>query len=179
MKRDYKILSFLFHSTNPYWFYFLFLAMLPHSGLDMFITGPLAGKRKDGAPSTLQIQHFHGIEGYSGWNSNDHPVIPFNVAVECGPRLHGAEAADAARIAGLYASVLNGLSTELKLPFGGYGLTAVSDLSKDYVWLFFSYSSPFLRPRILFFNLISIKRFATILLPLCSNVFMVRPPSIL
>ena len=71
------------------------------------------------------LQHFNGIEGFCGWQSNEHPEVPFNVAVETGPRLKGNDAVRAARIAALYATVLNGLSTELKLPFGGYGLTAV------------------------------------------------------
>ena len=31
-------------------------AMMPHSGLDMFITGPLAGHRADGTQSELHIQ---------------------------------------------------------------------------------------------------------------------------
>jgi hypothetical protein len=100
-------------------------AMMPHSGLDMFIAGPLAGKRSDGTPSTLRIQHFNGIEGFCGWHSNEHPEVPFNADVEPGPRLVNEDAIHAAQIAGLYANVLNGLSTELKLPFGGYGLTAV------------------------------------------------------
>ena len=31
-------------------------AAMPHSGIDVFISGPLAGKRGDGTPSTLRIQ---------------------------------------------------------------------------------------------------------------------------
>ena len=100
-------------------------AMMPHSGLDMFITGPLAGSRADGTPSTLQLQHFVGIEGFCGWHPHSNAEVSFNQAVERGPRLDGQDAVRAARIAGLYANCLNGLATELELPFGGYGLTAV------------------------------------------------------
>jgi hypothetical protein len=75
-------------------------------------------------PSCL-FQHFNGIEGFCGWHSNDHPEVPFNVDVETGPRLVNQDVIRAARVAGLYACVLNGLSSELELPFGGYGLTAV------------------------------------------------------
>lgn len=96
-------------------------AMMPHSGLDMFIKGPLAGNRGDGTSSELRLQHFNGIEGFCGWHANEHPVVPFNVDVETGPRLKGKDAVRAARIAALYATVLNGLSSDLKLPFGGYG----------------------------------------------------------
>jgi hypothetical protein len=44
---------------------------------------------------------------------------------DAGTGLKGKDAVRAARIAALYATTLNGLSSELKLPFGGYGLTAV------------------------------------------------------
>jgi hypothetical protein len=100
-------------------------AMMPHSGLDMFISGPLAGKRADGTPSELHIQHFIGIEGYCGWKHHSHPELPFNQAVPAGEPLTGEDAVRAARLAALYAYVLNGLATELHLPFGGYSTTAV------------------------------------------------------
>ena len=100
-------------------------AMVPHSGLDMFITGPLAGERKDGTPSELRLQHFVGVEGFCGWHAHANPKVPFNESVERGARLSGNDAIRAARIAGLYANILNGLATEMELPYGGYGLTAV------------------------------------------------------
>ena len=91
----------------------------------MIITGPLAGSRADGTASELIIQHFVGIEGFCGWHQNSNPEVSFNEAVERGERLTGEDAVRAARIAGLYANCLNGLATEMELPFGGYGLTAV------------------------------------------------------
>lgn len=100
-------------------------AMLPHSGLDLRIRGPLAGSRSDGTPSTLALQHFIGIEGFCGWHSHANPVVPFNEAVPAGTPLTGLQAVRAVRLAGLHANVLNGLATELGLPFGGYGTTAV------------------------------------------------------
>ena len=99
--------------------------MLPHSGLDMYISGPLAGKRGDGTPSQLAIQHFIGIEGYCGWHSHANADVPFNEAVKADKPVSGEAAIRAARLAALYATSLNGLATELNLPFGGYGLTAV------------------------------------------------------
>jgi hypothetical protein len=100
-------------------------AMLPHSGLDLRIRGPLAGSRTDGTPSTLALQHFIGIEGFCGWHSHANPVVPFNEAVPAGAPLRGENAVRAVRLAGLHAIVLNGLASELGLPFGGYGTTAV------------------------------------------------------
>lgn len=100
-------------------------AMMPHSGLDMIIRGPLAGSRADGTPSELNIQHFVAIDGFCGWHQNSNPQVAYNEAVERGERLTGDDAVRAARIAGLYANCLNGLATEMELPFGGYGLTAV------------------------------------------------------
>jgi len=99
--------------------------MLPHSGLDMYISGPLVGHRADGTPSELALQHFIGIEGFCGWHTNANPLVPFNESVPMGERLSGQDVVRAVRISGLYANVLNGLATELGLPFGGYGLTAV------------------------------------------------------
>jgi len=100
-------------------------AMVPHSGLDMFMSGPLAGSRADGTPSELRLQHFVGIEGFCGWHPHSNPEVPFNEAIERGERLSGEDAVRAARVAGLYANCLNGLATQMELPFGGYGLTAV------------------------------------------------------
>jgi len=100
-------------------------AMLPHSGLDMKISGPLAGTRKDGTPSELALQHFIGIEGYCGWHPHANAVVPFNEAVPAGTPLSGEQAVRGVCLAGLYANVMNGLATELRLPFGGYGVTAV------------------------------------------------------
>ena len=45
--------------------------------------------------------------------------------MEHGERLSGDDAVRAARITALYGVTLNGLATEMNLPFGGYGLTAV------------------------------------------------------
>jgi len=98
---------------------------MPHSGLDMYITGPLAGNRADGTPSTLRIQHYIGIEGFCGWKSHESPRVPFNEAVEQGERLTGSDAVRASRLAALYANALNGVATDLHLPFGGYGVTSV------------------------------------------------------
>lgn len=101
-------------------------AMIPHSGLDMYITGPFAGARADGTPSTLRIQHFIGVEGFCGWKSNDIPQTPFNDDVEQGERLSDKkDVIRATRLAALYANALNGLATNLHLPFGGYGVTSV------------------------------------------------------
>lgn len=101
-------------------------AMMPHSGLDMHLTGPLAGKRADGTPSTLRVQHYIGIEGFCGWKSHELPQVPFSQAVEHGPRLtEPAEVVRATRLAALHAIALNGVATDLHLPFGGYGVTSV------------------------------------------------------
>ena len=100
-------------------------AMMPHSGLDMYISGPLAGTRADGTPSTLRIQHYIGIEGFCGWKSHEAPQVPFNEAIEQDKRLTGSDAVRATRLTALYANALNGLATDLQLPFGGYGVTSV------------------------------------------------------
>jgi len=100
-------------------------AMMPHSGVDMNVSGPIAGQRKNGAKSKLSIQHYIGIEGFTGWKPNHLPVIPFHDGVINGRTVTGSKAVQAARLCGLQATALNGVATELKLPYGGYGLTAV------------------------------------------------------
>ena len=59
-------------------------AMMPHSGLNMYIKGPIAGNRADGTQSELSIQHFIGIEGFCGWKSHANPDVPFNEAIPMG-----------------------------------------------------------------------------------------------
>ncbi|GAX14805.1 hypothetical protein FisN_29Lh004 [Fistulifera solaris] len=98
---------------------------MPHSGLDLDISGPLFGDRGDGKPAKLSIQHFIAIDGFCGWYTNHNANVPWIRGIDCGPRLKGAEAVRAARYAAVYATCLNGLATERDLPFGGYGLTAV------------------------------------------------------
>ena len=100
-------------------------AMMPHSGLNMYIKGPIAGNRADETQSELSIQHFIGIEGFCGWKSHANPDVPFNEAIPMGPRLYNKDAVRGARLAALYAITLNGLASDLGLPFGGYGVTAV------------------------------------------------------
>lgn len=73
---------------------------------------------------SMHFQHFTSIAGFCGWNSHETPLVPYTVDVEMSPRRCGKDAVRAARIAGLYASALNGVATEMHLPFGGYGLTA-------------------------------------------------------
>jgi hypothetical protein len=100
-------------------------AFMPHSGLNMELTGPLFGSRVDGTPSKCSIQHYIAIDGYCGWQSNHNGDVPWLQVVECGTPVSGKEAVRATRLAALYANVLNGIATDMGLPFGGYGLTAV------------------------------------------------------
>jgi len=110
-------------------------AIMPHSGVRLiFGDGPLTKnldqEYDDHDPSSatnpLIIQHFIGIEGFCGWKSDHNPEVPFNENVESGsPLKDSRQVGRAVRLAGLYANVLNGLATELELPFGGYGVTAV------------------------------------------------------
>lgn len=109
--------------------------MMPHSGLRLIIgDGPLTDKQAEeyddfdesAVSNPLIIQHFIGIEGFCGWKSDQNPEVPFIENVESGRPLKAAsEIVRAVRLAGLYATVLNGLATDLELPFGGYGVTAV------------------------------------------------------
>jgi hypothetical protein len=98
---------------------------MPHSELDLDISGPLFGDRGDGEPAKLSIQHFIAIDGFCGWYTNHNANVPWIRGIDCGPRLKGTEAVRAVRFAAVYATCLNGLATERDLPFGGYGLTAV------------------------------------------------------
>lgn len=109
--------------------------MMPHSGLRLVIgNGPLTDGQADeyddfdesAVSNPLIIQHFIGIEGFCGWKPDQNPEVPFNENVESGRPLKDApEMVRAVRLAALYATVLNGLATDLELPFGGYGVTAV------------------------------------------------------
>ena len=52
-------------------------------------------------------------------------MIPWANPVACGSPVNGKDAIRATRLAALHANVLNGIATDMDLPFGGYGLTAV------------------------------------------------------
>jgi hypothetical protein len=91
---------------------------LPHSGLNLEVRGgPLL--------EHASIQHYLGVEGMCGWQSNHNADAPWLKDVDCGEVLHGEQAAESVRIAAMEALVLNAVGTELRLPFGGYGLTGV------------------------------------------------------
>eukprot|EP00527_Entomoneis_sp_CCMP2396_P005368 CAMPEP_0198137722 /NCGR_PEP_ID=MMETSP1443-20131203/1178_1 /TAXON_ID=186043 /ORGANISM="Entomoneis sp., Strain CCMP2396" /LENGTH=622 /DNA_ID=CAMNT_0043799243 /DNA_START=89 /DNA_END=1957 /DNA_ORIENTATION=- len=99
---------------------------LPHSGMDMDISGPLIGKRGDGSDSKCNIQYYLAIEGMAGWHSNHNADVPWIQAVELSPPLTKAE--DILKVVTLCAVgalSLNYVSTDLELPNGGYGLTGV------------------------------------------------------
>ncbi|CAJ1939011.1 unnamed protein product [Cylindrotheca closterium] len=110
-------------------------AMMPHSGLRLIIgDGPLTSNQHQeyddfegsAISNPLIIQHFIGIEGFCGWKMDQNAEVPYNENVESGrPLKDASEIVRAVRLSALYANVLNGLATELELPFGGYGVTAV------------------------------------------------------
>lgn len=52
-------------------------------------------------------------------------MLPYCKPVSNGLPIEGTGAIRATMLAALYANVLNGLATDLNLPFGGYGATAV------------------------------------------------------
>ena len=108
---------------------------LPHGGLDLDIEGPLIGVDGTGVPNKCNIQHYMAIEGMCGWHSNHNANVPWIRPVNCGEVMEGAKTIQAVRMAGLSAVVLNAVGTELKLPFGGYGLTGVcNDTSALLYW---------------------------------------------
>jgi hypothetical protein len=109
--------------------------MMPHSGLRLIIgDGPLTSKQhheyddfdESAVTNPLIVQHFIGIEGFCGWKSDQYPELPFNKNVASGrPLTEASQVVRAVRLSALYANILNGLASELELPFGGYGVTAV------------------------------------------------------
>lgn len=102
------------------------VALMPHSGLDMDVVGPLIGFKVDGiTPNRCTIQHFSAIDGFCGWHSNHLADVPWLRNIDCGTPVSGEEAIRATRLAALYANILNGLATKMQLPLGGYGLTGV------------------------------------------------------
>jgi hypothetical protein len=92
-------------------------AMLPHSGLNLEVRGPLLEKGS--------IQHYMSVEGVCAWGSNHYSVAPWIQDVYCGPVYRGRDVVRTVRVAALEAVLINGVASELELPFGGYGLTGV------------------------------------------------------
>lgn len=100
-------------------------ASAPHGGMELNIFGPLIGTGKDGNPSNCSLSDFMAIDGMCGWHSNHYTNAPWLEYVQAGKEYRGTAAADVVRIEALLSVVLNATGTELKLPFGGYGLTGV------------------------------------------------------
>ena len=99
---------------------------LPHSGIDMDVSGPLVGKRVDGTDARCNIQTYLAIEGMAGWHSNHNADVPWIQSINLQPPLtKQADVAQAVRLCALSAVGLNTVSTDMKLPNGGYGLTGV------------------------------------------------------
>jgi len=71
------------------------------------------------------IQFYMAIEGLCGWHSNHNADVPWVQAVSCADVYSSDMNLTAVRMAALTGVVLNAVGTEMKLPFGGYGLTGV------------------------------------------------------
>lgn len=99
-----------------------------HGGMDLSIRGPLIDKivqRKEQAPAKCDVQFYVSLDGMCCWNSNHAPVVPWKDPVATSPIYTQEEALAAVRTTGLVAVTFNAIATEMKLPFGGYGILGV------------------------------------------------------
>mmetsp|Transcript_14903 Transcript_14903/g.41190 ORF Transcript_14903/g.41190 Transcript_14903/m.41190 type:complete len:637 (-) Transcript_14903:55-1965(-) len=98
---------------------------MPHSGLDMDITGPLVGPNPDGTAGRCNIQYYLAIEGMAGWHSNHNSDVPWIRPNDLQNPYKGSEMFRSVTFAAMAALTLNTIATDMSLPNGGYGLTGV------------------------------------------------------
>lgn len=91
---------------------------IPHSGLNLEI-------REGPTIQHASVQHFMGIEGMCGWQSNHVPDVPWIRDQDCGGVMKQYDTLVSVRVAAMEAVVLNEVGTENNLPLGGYGLSGV------------------------------------------------------
>jgi hypothetical protein len=85
----------------------------PHGGLDVSIQGPLI---------KADLQFFVAIEGLCAFHSNHQVAAPWTKNVALSEVYSNAQALQAVRMAALTAVAFTTIATDMKLPFGGYGI---------------------------------------------------------
>ena len=102
-----------------------------HGGLDLHIAnGPLV-QDGGGSNSKCDIQFYVAIEGLCGWHSNHNPNVPWIQPISTLSSTSTAQvytqtqAIQAIRLCSILSITFNSLSTELNLPYGGYGILGV------------------------------------------------------
>lgn len=99
--------------------------ILPHGGMDLRISGPLVGKDATGKDRNCNIQFFVSVEGMTGWHSDHNAEVPWLKKISSTDVYTTDQALRAMKIGGILAVTWNAVATEMKVPFGGYGLAGV------------------------------------------------------
>lgn len=106
----------------------------PHGGIDLMIQGPLVGSNETtGQPNKCNIQFYLAIEGMCGWHSNHNADVPWIRPVSTTDVYDKEKALRVIRMSGLLACTFNAIGTEMKLPFGGYGVLGVCNDTAAFV----------------------------------------------
>ena len=97
-----------------------------HGGISLSIQGPLIGMNPcTGEPYKCDCQFYVGIEGLCGFHSNHLPDVPWANSPHSYQAYTDTEAIRVIRMAGLLSTVFSSIASDMKLPFGGYGVLGV------------------------------------------------------
>lgn len=88
----------------------------PHGGIDFYITGPLIG-----TTNTCAMQFYIAFQGLCAFHSDQDVILPYKKKVSLSKPYSNQKAVQAARLAGLMSVAFSTISSEMELPFGGYG----------------------------------------------------------
>ena len=91
----------------------------PHGGLDLNIKGPLIGRT---GTRPCWIQFYVSIGGLTCFHPDEDQVAPWAAKTSLADIYSHDDAIRAIRMCAIVSVVLSRIATELKLPFGGYGV---------------------------------------------------------
>lgn len=109
-----------YHDNRPVTF------AAPHGGLDLYIRGPLVGSK-----NSCAMQFYVAYKGLCAFHADqDIAGMPWIKKSSLAEPYDSKRTIRAVRMAGLVSVACNTISTEMNLPFGGYGILGVcNDLS--------------------------------------------------
>lgn len=97
-----------------------------HGGISISIQGPLIGTNPStGEPYKCDCQFYVGIEGLCGFHSNHLPDVPWANSPHSYQAYTDTESVRVIRMAGILSTIFSSIASDMKLPFGGYGVLGV------------------------------------------------------
>ena len=105
----------------------------PHGGLDVNISGPLIGNTTGSNKKPAWIQFYVSIGGLTCFHPDEDQDAPWAAKTSLADIYSPDDAIRAIRMCAIVAVVFSRIATELKLPFGGYGVLGMCNDSSTLI----------------------------------------------